>query len=515
MSLLRLSRSLVPAAILALSSFAVSAEEIPLTNWQVPGVSNSGPRGISNNTHLPASGFVAITPCRIVDTRTAAGPFGGPFMTAGSTRSFDLNTGSPCSGDLPSTNIRAYSLNVTVTGTSVNGHLSIGPTGSNPAGSFSTLNYPAGATIANAAIVPPDGNGSIDVFAVAQLHLIIDINGYFPGTMYPTNQFNVEANYSGAAAILGVNISGGSGSHAVGGFASGAGLVHGVQGQISSSATGAEAGGSSGVHGIGAGVAATSGVLGEQSGLSFSGTPGFFASNVGVTARAQRGILSFGTEYGVVGANVNAGGTGNDTIGYLGFSDTTGLFVSGNGSISGNLSVSGTVSKGGGSFKIDHPLDPENKYLYHSFVESPDMMNIYNGVIVLDADGSAFVQMPEWFETLNRDFRYQLTSIGRPQPNLYIADEIDGNMFRIAGGKPGAKVSWTVTGVRQDAFANRYRIPVEEEKPEMERGLYLHPEAFDKPLTKSVVAAGANEEIRLHLEQKEQARQQAAQDNNN
>ena len=83
---------------------------------------------------------------------------------------------------------------------------------------------------------------------------------------------------------------------------------------------------------------------------------------------------------------------------------------------SGNLSISGNLSKGGGSFKIDHPLDPANKYLYHSFVESPDMMNIYNGLVTLGARGSAWITMPDYLQALNRDFRYQLTSIGRPQP---------------------------------------------------------------------------------------------------
>lgn len=48
--------------------------------------------------------------------------------------------------------------------------------------------------------------------------------------------------------------------------------------------------------------------------------------------------------------------------------------------------------------------------------------------------------LPEWFETLNRDFRYQLTAVGAPGPNLYVAEEISGNHFKIAGGQPGAKV---------------------------------------------------------------------------
>ena len=145
---------------------------------------------------------------------------------------------------------------------------------------------------------------------------------------------------------------------------------------------------------------------------------------------------------------------------------------------SGDVHINGNLSKGGGSFKIDHPLDPANKYLYHSFVESPDIMNIYNGVATLDARGAVWITLPEYFEALNQDFRYQLTSMGRPQPSLYVAREIAGNRFRISGGKPGGKVSWQVTGIRHDAYANAHRIQVEVEKPPQEQGHYLHPELF-------------------------------------
>jgi hypothetical protein len=84
--------------------------------------------------------------------------------------------------------------------------------------------------------------------------------------------------------------------------------------------------------------------------------------------------------------------------------------------------------------------------------------------------------MPDWFDALNRDFPYQLTPIGAPGPNLYIAEEISGNRFKIAGGKPGSKVSWQITGIREDAYANAHRVQVEEEKPANERGHYLYPE---------------------------------------
>lgn len=144
---------------------------------------------------------------------------------------------------------------------------------------------------------------------------------------------------------------------------------------------------------------------------------------------------------------------------------------------SGNVKVTGNLSKGGGSFKIDHPLDPLNKYLYHSFVESPDMMNVYNGNIVTDKKGQGIVTLPDYFEALNRDFRYQLTVIGQFAQAI-VARKIAHNRFIIKTNRPSVEVSWQITGIRQDPYANAHRIPVEEEKPGAERGSYLHPDAY-------------------------------------
>jgi hypothetical protein len=151
----------------------------------------------------------------------------------------------------------------------------------------------------------------------------------------------------------------------------------------------------------------------------------------------------------------------------------------------GDVEVWGKLSKGSGSFKIDHPLDPENKYLQHSFVESPDMMNVYNGNVKLDENGQAVVRLPEYFEALNQDFRYQLTCIGGFAP-VYIAEKITDNHFKIAGGKTGMEVSWQVTGVRQDPYAVANRIDVEEDKAPEERGYYLHPNAYGLPEEKGI-----------------------------
>jgi hypothetical protein len=193
----------------------------------------------------------------------------------------------------------------------------------------------------------------------------------------------------------------------------------------------------------------------------------------------------------VSGVNTSTSGLANG--GYFATSSPQGTAVVGvnfgsgyAGYFQGNVHVTGNLSKGGGSFKIDHPLDPANKYLYHSFVESPDMMDIYNGTVVLDAHGSARITLPDYFQALNREFRYQLTSMGRPQPNIYVAEEISDNRFKIAGGKPRGKVSWQVTGIRQDAYANAHRIQVEEDKPPQEQGHYLHPELFGAPPEQAV-----------------------------
>lgn len=132
--------------------------------------------------------------------------------------------------------------------------------------------------------------------------------------------------------------------------------------------------------------------------------------------------------------------------------------------INDDLIVSGTVSKSGGSFRIDHPLDPENKYLRHSFVESPDMMNVYNGNVILGEGGKAWVELPNYFEALNKDFRYQLTALGAPGPNLHVSEKISDNRFKISGGAQGMEVSWQVTGIRHDPYAEKHRIQVVEKK---------------------------------------------------
>ena len=108
------------------------------------------------------------------------------------------------------------------------------------------------------------------------------------------------------------------------------------------------------------------------------------------------------------------------------------------------------------------------------------MMNIYRGNVMLDSDGKATVEMPAWFQAENAEFSYQLTPIRDAAPNLHIAQEVKHNEFDIAGGKPGLKVSWIVTGIRQDAYAKAHPFQVEQDKTGREKGKYLDPVDWGK-----------------------------------
>ena len=234
-------------------------------------------------------------------------------------------------------------------------------------------------------------------------------------------------------------------------------------------------GGNTGIYGItGTGTGAY-GVAMDAGGVGVQGI-----SNADSTTSS--GVVGLGQ-----GLNNNGvfGEANNGEVAYAIFGASTSGYA---GYFSGKVNVFGTLTKSAGSFKIDHPLAPDTKYLSHSFVESPDMMNVYNGIATLDAAGKATVRMPDWFQALNRDFRYQLSAINAPGPNLFVAGEVERNRFKIAGGSAGAKVSWQVTGIRQDAFANANRIPVEEDKPAEAKGTYLHPEAHGKPASTGINA---------------------------
>jgi hypothetical protein len=208
------------------------------------------------------------------------------------------------------------------------------------------------------------------------------------------------------------------------------------------------------------------GVFGTATG-DFSAYGGFFQAT-GLQTVGVYGVADGASSSGVYGFGLNGGKAG---------------------SFQGDVGVTGTLTKGGGAFRIDHPLDPENKYLQHSFVESPDMKNIYDGIVTLDANGAAIVTLPDWFGALNQEFRYQLTCVGGYAP-VYISSEVSDNRFSIAGGTPGLKVSWQLTGVRKDVYAEAHRIQVEVDKNPAERGKYLHPLLFGESEEQGIAHKG-------------------------
>jgi len=326
--------------------------------------------------------------------------------------------------------------------------------------------------------------------------------GVFGATTSATNftagvSGNASATTGQVYGVVGVSNSTTSGAAAVNGYEPATtGAVFGVNGSTSSVTDGAagvnafEGAMTGNTRGLNANVTSTSGyaVYGDASAVTGS-TVGVFGDNhstggVGVIGKAQ-------AAGGIAGEFANTAGSGFILLGQSGsnYQQVFSVDALGNGSFSGNLNVTGKLTKGSGSFKIDHPLDPANKYLSHSFVESPDMMNVYNGNITTDKHGFATVNLPDYFEALNGDFRYQLTVIGQFAQAI-VAKKISANRLVIRTNKPKVEVSWQVTGVRHDAYANRYRIPVEEDKALSEQGYYLHPEVFGQPESKNISTAG-------------------------
>ena len=255
-------------------------------------------------------------------------------------------------------------------------------------------------------------------------------------------------------------------------------------------------GGDSTTGNAGIGIIATGGV--QNNGTTTKGETGVRANGADADSGGA-GIQAFG------GSASGAGHTGGDgVVGVGGFplagatEGRAGVFF-GNVEIIGSLNVSGTKN-----FKIDHPLDPENKYLYHAAIESSEVLNVYSGNVITNENGEATVRFPDWFESINRDFRYQLTVVGTFAQAI-VADEIQNNRFTIRSNAPGVKVSWQVTGVRSDALMRKQPFKVEEDKPERERGTYLSPQAFDQPEEKGVEREHNPERMQSVKEAREKA----------
>lgn len=221
--------------------------------------------------------------------------------------------------------------------------------------------------------------------------------------------------------------------------------------------------------GGGVGVAGTAhfgtGVLGDS--LTGTGVEGSSRDGSGVQGESTHGDGVFGrasgSGYGVHGESTN----GDGLFGKSSAAGKSGIYAvstnpagfagvfNGRVQVNGDLNVTGTKN-----FYIEHPLDP-GRVLVHAAVESSEVLNVYSGNVRLDEAGSAVVELPAWFGAINTDVRYQLTAVGAAAPELHVADEVAGNRFRIAGGKPGMKVSWQVTAVRSDAVMRDHPFEAE------------------------------------------------------
>ena len=252
--------------------------------------------------------------------------------------------------------------------------------------------------------------------------------------------------------------------------------LSGIGAQGFSSALGSGGSGSDGIQAFGG-----SGDPTTQSGNT--GGRGIYAEGgtgdtggVGVFGRGLGGLQVDGAGGFFEGGNNSFfAGDGIDAAGGSGYA----------GNFTGNLNVTGAIFAGTKDFRIDHPLDPANKYLTHASVESSEMMNIYTGNVTTDAQGQASVALPDWFEAENGDFRYQLTVIGQFAQAI-ISQKIANHQFTIRTSLPNVEVSWQVTSVRQDAYAKAHPLIVEQQKEARLRGFYIHPELYGAPAEKQI-----------------------------
>ena len=212
-------------------------------------------------------------------------------------------------------------------------------------------------------------------------------------------------------------------------------------------------------------VRATYGVFGKgQSDSNFGDTYGVYGEASG--GEFPYGVYGKATG-GAIAIGVFGTASGADNINEAAYFD-------------GDVAIHGDLLFIAASYRVDHPLDPANKYLEHTFVGSPEMKNVYDGNVVTNADGIAVVTLPDYVESLNKDFRYQLTVIG-DFAQAIVSQEIENNQFTIKTNKPYVKVSWQVTGIRNDPNAQVHPYSAEKEKIGLEKGRYLHPELYGQP----------------------------------
>ena len=165
--------------------------------------------------------------------------------------------------------------------------------------------------------------------------------------------------------------------------------------------------------------------------------------------------------YGLTDTGVGVWGKATNAAGYGGYFE-------------GKTHVQGVFTATTKTFKIDHPLDPENKFLYHNSIESPEMRTVYYGRATT-FNGVVSIDLPEWWTALNgadkTEYNYLLTPIGK-WAKLFISKEIENNQFEVSSLDGDCTFSWTISAIRHDDFAESNRVQIEEEKTQEEKDRY-------------------------------------------
>jgi hypothetical protein len=461
------NRVIVFALVSFATGFELLAQSPEIPNWTVPpyrGTSASG--GLSTMTDIsPGIAFVAMSPCRVIDTRNAPGPYGGPALATNVARTFDIDNG-PCTG-IP-LGVDAYSLSIGGILPPADGFLSAWPTGI-PQPTVSQLNFLAGEVVANAAIVPAGASGAIDVLVnIGPTNIYIDINGYFTDQYNPSTSFHAVSSSDTTAAIIGDNTSM-------------LGSAIGVLGRIPTATTGPA---SAGVRGINSGTGSSGvGVWGSQNGSGW-GVFGETPSGVGVygqatattgasygmraeTAsqaqnsagiRANNGAGALAANFFTSGVRGEAGVGGIGVLGVtrgwagvsgyhigagasilsgadLGYTPTVGLNITGNSQVSGGVK----------NFVEPHPTDP-SKMIRYTSLEGNEAGTYFRGRGKFER-GIAVIEVPEDFRivTAAEGLSIQVTPIGEMAS---VAVQSIGLERIVVRGSRNVEFFYTVNGIR-------------------------------------------------------------------
>lgn len=400
----------------------------------------------------PGVAFVAMQPCRVLDTRGANGPYGGPRLAANQTRNFDIDSG-PCTG-IPA-GVEAYSMNFgAIFPDGASSFITIWPTGSaQPV--VSSINPILGGVVANAAVVPAGTNGQISVLANTGVHLYGDINGYFTGALNAGNQAVIVASVPDQGALRVENTAVAATATAVLGTASAAtGITWGVLGITHSPFFGSAGvrgvaldpfGSTVGVHGA---TSSTGGWAAGVYGVDGSGAPGqnatFFSagvrgvstSGVGVIGQSSTsfGIYGVSNDQAIIGVHVHS--LSGIVAGYLGRDDTYAVYGSGGG-------IGATGPK---SFIEPHPTDPTKEIAYVS-LEGPEAGTYFRGEGEFQR-GTAIIQVPEDFRMVTdaKGLSIQVTPIGEMATVAVGSIGLDRIVVK---GSRDVKFFYTVNGVRK------------------------------------------------------------------